>query len=415
VGNADRVPGRPRDTRLALLDAGVELLRELSPAQLVTALRTREIARRAGVSPPAFYHHFRTVDEYAQALVEQVFSTSGPRQLHGLVTESLREAQERRLPAEQSIDYHTRDLHKAAADPDLRLRLGLWALGGKAADDAYRIFLEEVDRQLLPQAQALHDLWGREARPPLDARSYLAMQIATLNGAAIRHLVDPSVMTPERYARSAAALSMVLLRQTGDRRTMDDRLSEMNWYATPRGAAAGPTTRRDATRLRILEAAEELFDEYGYNAASITQIAVAAGVHVATLYDHFASKAHLALTLLDARAADRLTRRPGGSTSDPRTALREHLELVGELVARHSDLARIYLSTLALGDLPPGFDDTLVSTTAELVDRCAADDPERSARADHLTEHVLVATIGAAVRHPGDRLSDAVEAGMRFL
>jgi AcrR family transcriptional regulator len=118
---------------VALLDAGVELLRAMTPATLVAALRTREIARRAGVSPPTFFHHFRTVEEYATALVDHVFSPRRPK-LDGVVTRSLRDVQRLRLPAEQSIAYHTTDLLRIAADEDHRVRIGLWGLGGSAVD-----------------------------------------------------------------------------------------------------------------------------------------------------------------------------------------------------------------------------------------------------------------------------------------
>ncbi len=244
-------------TRQALVQAGYEALRELRPADLVAALRTREIARRAGVSPATFFHHFPTVADYADELVEFVFSVPRIR-LAGAVTESLQRAQRRRLPAQQAIWYHTNEIRQVVQDPDHRIRLGLWALGGPEVDEVYRRFISEVDAALLPQAQALHDAWGREVRPPLDLRSYLGMQLALLSGAASRHLTDPEVMTPERYARIAAALSMVMLRPVGDRRNMDDRLSDMNYYpdrpSGVRGAAScrhpGPNPRRGSRALR---------------------------------------------------------------------------------------------------------------------------------------------------------------------
>jgi AcrR family transcriptional regulator len=388
-------------TRVALLDAGVALLRELTPTALVAALRTREIARRAGVSPPTFFHHFHSVDEYAAALVDHVFS---PRRtsVEGVVTQGLREVQRLALPAEQSIAYHTRDLHRLAADPDHRIRLGLWALGGPAVDEAQARFVRAVDAQLLPQAQALHDVWGREVRPPLDLRSYLALQVAILSGSVVRHVTDPSVMTPERYARAAAALSLVLLRPKGDRRTMDDRLSEMNWYAGPRAVASTSSPRRDGTRGRIIDAAAELIGEYGYEATSITRVARTAGVHVATLYDHFESKAHLALALFDLQAGAHLAAMPPPDPDEPVAALRAHLIGIATLVATHTDLARLYLTVVACGDKPAAFDDVLRPPTLELVTAALCTGRDGALIPERATDHVLVAVIGATLRHPGD-------------
>jgi AcrR family transcriptional regulator len=48
--------------------------------------------------------------------------------------------------------------------------------------------------------------------------------------------------------------------------------------------------RRDATRARICAAAREVFLKGGYNAATIEQIAAAAGTRRSTLYNHFRDK-----------------------------------------------------------------------------------------------------------------------------
>ncbi|HJR26678.1 MAG TPA: TetR/AcrR family transcriptional regulator [Acidimicrobiales bacterium] len=382
----------------------------MTPATLVAALRTREIARRAGVSPPTFFHHFRTIDDYARALVAHVFSPTRTS-LEGVVTEGLREVQRLRLPAEQSIAYHRRDLHMAAADPDFRLRTGLWALGGPAVDGPFSEGLRELDRQLIPQAEALHRLWGREVRPPLDMRSHLAVQLALLQGSVMRHLAEGDVMTPERYARAAAALSMVMLRPTGDRRTLDDRLSEMNYYPGSRAVLGSQSERRSTTRARLLDAAAELFAEYGYEAASISAVARTAGVHVATLYEHFESKAHVGLTLFDAHASAQLA---ALGAADAAGALRQHLEEVADFVATHSDLARLYLTVVACGDQPAGFDDGLRSATLRLVtalpdERLEGRDPGRT------TDELLVCTIGAMLRHPGDGAAGAAASALRLL
>ena len=244
-------------------------------------------------------------------------------------------------------------------------------------------------------------------RPPLDLRSYLAVQLAILSGAAVRHMSDPTVMTPERYSRAAAALSMVLLRPVGDRRTMDDRLAEMNYAPVPGRARASSTGRRDTTRAKILNAAAELFGEYGYEAASVSQLARSAGVHVATLYDHFESKAHVGLALFDVRAQGYLDEAPAA-------ALRDHLEAVARLTSADQDLARLYLTAIACGDSPEGFDDRLRRRTRALVEEVVADhgaDVDTS----RTTEHLLVGTIGAMLRHPGDGAAAAAATPLQVL
>ncbi len=58
-------------TRHALLDAALQLSREQGFAQ--TSLR--QVAKRAGVVPAAFYRHFESMDALGLALVERCFTT----------------------------------------------------------------------------------------------------------------------------------------------------------------------------------------------------------------------------------------------------------------------------------------------------------------------------------------------------
>lgn len=80
--------------------------------------------------------------------------------------------------------------------------------------------------------------------------------------------------------------------------------------------AGNATTRR----TRILRVAEELFAEHGFEAVSMREIAEAAGVSVALLTYHFATKDNLYRTLFEARQAvidDRLARLREVDTAAP--------------------------------------------------------------------------------------------------
>ena len=57
--------------------------------------------------------------------------------------------------------------------------------------------------------------------------------------------------------------------------------------------------RKAATRARILEASEQLFDSKGYADTSIEDISELADVAVRTIYTHFASKAAIMLAYFD--------------------------------------------------------------------------------------------------------------------
>jgi AcrR family transcriptional regulator len=59
-------------------------------------------------------------------------------------------------------------------------------------------------------------------------------------------------------------------------------------------------------REHILRAGMEVFAERGYQEASMVEIARAAGITPAVIYDHFASKAELQITLLEAQTEELL-------------------------------------------------------------------------------------------------------------
>jgi AcrR family transcriptional regulator len=70
-------------------------------------------------------------------------------------------------------------------------------------------------------------------------------------------------------------------------------------------------------RVRLLDAAVEVFAEHGYTAAKMQDIATRAGVVPSVLYDHFGSKRELHITLLELHAAqlrERSLRRLEGAT-----------------------------------------------------------------------------------------------------
>ena len=57
--------------------------------------------------------------------------------------------------------------------------------------------------------------------------------------------------------------------------------------------------KKEATRIRIIEAAKKLFAEQGYQKATIADIAKKAGLSEPTIYEYFQSKEELLLTIPD--------------------------------------------------------------------------------------------------------------------
>jgi AcrR family transcriptional regulator len=186
-----------------------------------------------------------------------------------------------------------------------------------------------------------------------------------------------------------------------------------NYYPDRPAGVRG--ARRDSTRGRIVDAAAELFGEYGYSAASISHIAQVAKVHVATLYDHFDSKRHLALVLFDRQAEAHLDAAAAAPSSDPLDDLRCHLRTIAGFVSFTAELARLYLAAIACGDHAPHADDVIRRSTVALVERLPIDEHGGPDATERLADDLLITTIGTMLRHPGDGAEEAAESAIRVL
>src|SRR3954465_404374 len=103
------------------------------------------------------------------------------------------------------------------------------------------------------------------------------------------------------------------------------------------GADSGKAARELAavpaggTKQLILETAQRLFDEQGYDATSLRQIAEAVGMTKAAVYYHYPAKEHLLLELtrplLDAMSDMVARLRSDGEAGDSRAALASYLDL----------------------------------------------------------------------------------------
>ncbi|MBK9519184.1 MAG: TetR/AcrR family transcriptional regulator [Anaeromyxobacter sp.] len=104
-----------------------------------------------------------------------------------------------------------------------------------------------------------------------------------------------------------------------------------------------PTRRGQATRLRLVEAAEVVFGEKGFERASIADITRQAGVALGTFYVYFADKQALLVEVVDglgARLKAELAAAIGG-LDDRLEVEREGLRAFFAFTARHRQLYRV--------------------------------------------------------------------------
>jgi AcrR family transcriptional regulator len=102
--------------------------------------------------------------------------------------------------------------------------------------------------------------------------------------------------------------------------------------ATPPTPARTARPRKDEVRTRVLEAAGQVFGERGFAAASLDQVAAAAGFTKGAVYSNFGSKDELFLALMAAEVARRV--------DAVEAALRDTADLPGALAAVGAELSR---------------------------------------------------------------------------
>lgn len=183
-----------------------------------------------------------------------------------------------------------------------------------------------------------------------------------------------------------------------------------------------PNRRGARSREAVLDAAERLIAEHGYEAATVAALVEEAGIPASSVYHYFGSKEGVLMAVME-RGAERFfaqlpdfDRRIGSRQEH----LRVVVETVGSLLDRHPDFLRI-LVVMAAQPMSPGEGDVhrVVSRVRELalhrlreqMEIVFALDPESDA-ADHLAYFALAAFDGAFVArqaHPQLTIAELLE------
>ena len=168
---------------------------------------------------------------------------------------------------------------------------------------------------------------------------------------------------------------------------------------------AGTTRRRMPAaerRAAILATAEEVFGRRGYHGASLDEIAQAAGISKALIYEHFASKRALHASLLEAHVGEIFRRlqanADSGTTGEER--LRGGVDAFLSLVEEHRDAFRALLRDAAdpeVSDLIERVQAQATGVIAALLAEGARDDgtPVPDARALAMHAQMLSGAVQA--------------------
>ncbi len=121
--------------------------------------------------------------------------------------------------------------------------------------------------------------------------------------------------------------------------------------ARKREGAVGTRRRSVATRETILEAAESLFGELGFDASSTREISERSGLNKALIHYHFESKDELLAAVLD-RHYDRLAQVVLAAAADATTVedrLRKVLDAYVDFLAANHNFAKIVQREISSG------------------------------------------------------------------
>ena len=151
-------------------------------------------------------------------------------------------------------------------------------------------------------------------------------------------------------------------------------------------------------REELLAAAEEVFGARGYHGASLEEIAGAAGVSKALIYEHFASKRELHASLVEAHVGEIFARLRANALAgtDGEARLRGGVDAFLAFVEDHRDAWRALFRDAAdpeVGDVIDRVQAQAVAVIAALI----AADPE-SAHHDERTLQIHAALLSGGVQ-----------------
>jgi AcrR family transcriptional regulator len=175
--------------------------------------------------------------------------------------------------------------------------------------------------------------------------------------------------------------------------------------------------KKAAVREAILTAAFKLFSERGYNASTLSQIAVAAGISTANLYVYFPSKLDILYAIYDPWLRARLERLEAqvAAIASPRERVRHiFAALWREIPAEANGFANNIMQALSGASPDDVYDPGLLHWSQRTVARMIADalpSERRDAIDVETLAHVMfMAFDGYAMNlhlQPGERCTDA--------
>jgi len=226
-------------TRVELLEAGADLLREEPVGDILSQVKVADVARRAGGrSIGAVYHHWRDQDSYRRDLLAYILQPGRYRGVHEAealaATVGEGEPDDSRPTLEAAVRTMGNQLFdELKVNPWLVLQMALWS---KQMTDPYvrgllKNLYQGIDASFEPVMETALRGYGLRIKEPFDTHLLAVVLTALAEGLAMRWGVDPDAV-PEAIIEDA---------NTGGKSSLfaEAVLAFLGWVTEPVPQAAG--------------------------------------------------------------------------------------------------------------------------------------------------------------------------------
>jgi AcrR family transcriptional regulator len=176
---------------------------------VLTQVKARQVAQRAGRTIGAFYHHWATQEAYQRELLAYVLDPSRIPSTAEAVAAIAAGFRHGVSPAEMIRLAARENFESVRADPYVPLWFALWAKQGE--DQQVQTLLHDhydaVTTQLLPVYEALFEAFGRAPRAPFTTEMFAVAVTALNQGLALRIAVEPDAVPLDLPAPPAVAVA----------------------------------------------------------------------------------------------------------------------------------------------------------------------------------------------------------------
>lgn len=181
------------------MSAGLELLHEDSVGNVLNQVKAARVARRAGLTQGAFFHHWPTQDAYLEDLFDHALATDRFEWSNRVAAESLRE-----LAEGGDLSVLTRRIAGnlvtgLSEDMSFQVQAGLWARADVDEVVAARLrrLYADTDRRFGELFRGALESRGMQVRAGHTYEEMARIANAILEGLVVRRRIDPDLVPAE--------------------------------------------------------------------------------------------------------------------------------------------------------------------------------------------------------------------------